>query len=172
MAADVEVRWRGRRAVEPAERAQAVEPHQVRLPMVGLHARGLIERHERLLVQALPDADLRQQEVRVHVVGIHPRRLLERARRVAHGAEKAPQPAIEVVELQLRVGRMRLIVVVLLAVRIDVLPVELLGHPQVVGARAVPPLSAIVRLVARIPHAVDGWVERGRWPAPAASTER
>ena len=64
MAARVGVRGCGIGAVEAAEGAQAVQPHEVRLPMVGLDARGLIECAERLLVLALPDAHLGEQQVR------------------------------------------------------------------------------------------------------------
>ena len=93
-AADRHVRRLRRRRLQLPERPQAVEAHQMRLPVMRLHACCLVERREREAVGALADADLGEEKVRVHVVRVHAHHLLQRARRVAHRAEEAPQPPV------------------------------------------------------------------------------
>lgn len=62
--------------------------------------------------------------------------------------------------LQRVVGRVELVIIVRLAVRVEILPVELRGHPQVVPVRRVAPV--VFRLVrggrGRLGHTGNGWL--------------
>ena len=58
MAADVEMGDNRSVVMQQAEGAEAVEAHEVGLPVVGLHSRRLVQRLDGLLVQSLTDSYL------------------------------------------------------------------------------------------------------------------